>query len=84
MNEVEYDIMDQLYFVTSFEDIKQQTGLEDDVILSVLWNFINKDWVKCFKDPEKEVEVREDDFRTKFEKYHYLASKQGLFAHNVR
>ena len=84
MNEVEYDIMDQLYFVTSFADVKEQTGFDDAVISSVLWNFMNKGWVKCFDGPEKEVEVEDDDFRRNFAKYHYLASKQGLLAHNVR
>jgi len=37
-----------------------------------------------FYGPEKEVEVEDEDFRTNFAKYHYLASKQGLLAHNVR
>lgn len=84
MSEEEYDIMDQLYFVTSFEDVKEQSGLDNAVISSVLWDFITRGWVKCFDGPEKEVEVGNEDFRTNFENYHYLASKQGLLAHNVR
>ena len=84
MNEVAYDIMDQMYFVTSFEDVKEQSGFEDAVISSVLWNFINMGWVKCFDGPENEITVAEDDFKANFAKYHYLASKQGLLAHNVR
>ena len=84
MNEAEYDIMDQLYFVTSFADVKEQTRLDDTIISTILWSLINRGWVKCFDGPENEVEVCEDDFRTNFTKYHYLASKQGLLAHNVR
>jgi hypothetical protein len=84
MSEAEYDIMDQLYFVTSYGDIKDFSGVNEPVIIAVLWKFIKIGWVKCFDGPEKEVELTEDDFNTNFEKYHYLASKQGLLAHNVR
>lgn len=84
MSGAEYEIMDQLYFVTSFEDIKELSGVEESVIASVLWMFINKGWVKIFAGPENEVEVVEEDFMTNFMKYHYLASKQGLLAHNMR
>ena len=84
MSEEEYDIMDQLYFVTSFKDVKDLSGVEETVITTVLWKFIQSGWIKCFDGPEKEVELTEDDFKTNFRKYHYLASKQGLLAHNVR
>jgi hypothetical protein len=84
MTEAEYEIMDQLYFVTSFEDVKNLSGADETVISVVLWKFIKNGWVKCFDGPEEEVELTDDDFKTNFTKYHYLASKQGLLAHNVR
>ena len=84
MSEAEYDIMDQLYFVTSFDDIRDLSEVKQTVLTEVLWKFISRGWVKCFSDPENEIEVAEGDFMTNFAKYHYLASKQGLLAHNVR
>ena len=84
MSEEEYDIMDQLYFVTSFEEVKDLSGVDETLVKAILWRFIQRGWIKCFDDPEAEVEPTEDDFKTSFEKYHYLASKQGLLAHNVR
>lgn len=84
MSEAEFDIMDQLYFVTSFEDVKALSGIDEPVITEVLWKFIGCGWIKCFDGPENEVAITEDDFKTNFTKYHYLASKQGLLAHNVR
>ena len=84
MSEEEYNIMDQLYFVTSFEDVKDLSGVDETVIVAVMWKFILVGWIKCFDGPEEEVELTEDDFKTNFAKYHYLASKQGLLAHNVR
>ena len=76
--------MDQLYFVTSFEDVKALSRVDEHVVTSVLWNFINTGLVKCFDGPEHEIKVAEDDFKVNFAKYHYLASKEGLLAHNVR
>ena len=84
MTEAEYDIMDQLYFVTSFEDVKELSGVDENVMTGVLWDFINCGWIKCYDGPENEIVVAEDDFKVNFAKYHYLASKQGLLAHNVR
>ena len=84
MTEAEFDIMDELYFVTSFEDIRDLSGLAEPTVVAILWKFINNGWVKCFSEPENEILVAEDDFKTKYTKYHYLASKQGLLAHNIR
>ena len=84
MSEAEYDIMDQLYFVTSYEDIKNLSQVEESLVTEVVWRFISRGWIKCFEGPENEITVTEDDFKTNFNKYHYLASKQGLLAHNMR
>jgi hypothetical protein len=84
MTAAEYDIMDQLYFVTSYDDIKELTGIEASIITATLWEFIDCHWVKCFDGPENEIEVEEGDFMVNFAKYHYLASKEGLMAHNMR
>ena len=40
MSEAEFDIMDQLYFVTSFEEVKALSGIDEPVITKVLWKFI--------------------------------------------
>jgi len=84
MTTAEYDIMDQLYFVTSYDDIRKLSGVEASIINTSLWNFINRRWVKCFNGPENEIDAEEDDFLANFAKYHYLASKEGLLAHNMR
>ena len=84
MSEEEYNIMDQLYFVTSFEDVKNLSEVDETLVTAVLWKFLQSGWIKCFDGPEQEVEPTEGDFKTSFKKYHYLASKQGLLAHNVR
>ena len=84
MNEAEYDIMDQLYFVIYFDELKDLSKVDENEMIMVLWKFIDSGWVKCFNGPENEIAVTEEDFKANFAKYHYLASKQGLLAHNMR
>ena len=84
MSEAEYNIMDQLYFVTSFSDLTELIGEDESVITTVLWKIIIKGWVKCFDGPENELDLVEEDFKANFMNYHYLASKQGLLEHNAR
>ncbi len=84
MSEAEFEIMDQLYFVTSFEDVISLSEINEATVAVVLWKFIDKGWVKCFDGPENEITIAEDDFKTNYAKYHYLASKKGLLAHNIR
>ena len=84
MSEEEFDIMDELYFVTSFADVRDLSGIAETTVVAILWKFINNGWVKCFEGPENEISVAEGDFKTNYTKYHYLASKQGLLAHNIR
>jgi len=83
MSDNEFDVMDQLYFVTSYNELKEVSGLEDKLIEAILWGFIKNDWVKCLKDPEVEVEVDEVAFEKNYTNYYYLASKAGLLAHNL-
>ena len=40
MSEEEYNIMDQLYFVTSFEDVKDLSGVDETLATTVLWKFL--------------------------------------------
>ena len=83
MTEKEYEIIDQLYFVTSFEDLLLSTGMSNKTIGPSLWSLIQKGWVKCLSDPETEVYPDQDEFGSDYGNYHYLATKKGLFEHNA-
>ncbi len=84
MTALEDQVIDQLYFVTSFQDVKDQSGISEDELVLTLWNLIKKEWVKCFTTPETEIELSESEFNSNYGDYHYLASKKGLMAHNLR
>jgi hypothetical protein len=45
---------------------------------------IEKGWVKCFLNQFSEVVSSTEGFEDNFRNYYYLATKEGLLAHNSR
>jgi hypothetical protein len=45
---------------------------------------IEKGWVKCFADRPALVPIHEKSLGKEWETYFYLATKDGLLAHNGR
>ena len=82
MNDNEYDILDELYFVTPFAILKKETGLEAEDLRLNLINLIDKGFVKVFVTMDEEVDLANLDMEKMYEQYYYLASKKGLFEHN--
>ena len=84
MKDEEYDILDELYFVTPYTVLAKETNLSKEDLKSHLVNLINKGFVKVYLSMDEEVEKSEIDMNERFENYYYLASKKGLFEHNSR
>lgn len=80
----EFDVLGELYFITSFQDLQEATGLNDQDLKSTLKKLFNKGWLRCYQGIDNELEVDQEDIENLFDKYHYLANKDGLFAHNSR
>lgn len=84
MSELEFDVLDELYFVISFADLQQATTLSSSDLKAVLDSLFQKGWLKVFSSMSEELpeaEVRQD---FDYEAHYYLASKAGLLAHNRR
>ncbi len=85
MNEIEYEIIDELYFVTSFHDIANALDLSDEELCHNLKDLIKRGYVKAFyPDPDTEVAFNEHQFEKKCQNYYFLATKAGLIVHNSR
>ncbi|WP_020527243.1 hypothetical protein [Flexithrix dorotheae] len=82
MTDIEYEVLDELYFVISYSDLKEQTGIGDAELKKCLKQLFDKKWIVCFKSVSEELPVEEVNLNDYSEKYFYLASKKGLFAHN--
>jgi hypothetical protein len=84
MSDQEFDLLDEVYFVTSYQDIQAELGWEDAEMKKTLLELYEKGWIKCFADASTELVDSEVDLEKQYQQYHYLASKKGLLAHNGR
>lgn len=82
MTDLEYDVLDELYFVIPFSQLQHTLELEEGELKNVLQTLLRKEWVKCYSSQTNELSADETDFATQFKKYFYLATKAGLLAHH--
>jgi hypothetical protein len=84
MSDLEFDVLDELYFIKSFDELLEATSLDEVVLVRTLLDLKQKDWIKPASiqdghDIEDHFDVEHDP-----RKYHFLATKKGLLAHNGR
>lgn len=84
MTDQEYDVLDELYFVTSFAQLQEEVDMNKDALQETLKTLLEKGWIKCFADASEELSPYEVDMEASFQGYFYLATKAGLLAHNGR
>lgn len=84
MSDEEFDVMDELYFVQPFSHLIAELDLEEQEMVAVLAKLVRKGWVRCLKGMDDEVPDEALDLETEYANYFYLATKQGLLAHNGR
>lgn len=82
MSDLEFDVLDELYFVQPFSELVQSTQLEEDLLKKVLKKLIVKQFVKCLNNATDEIPADEVDFDKDYRRMVYLATKSGLLAHN--
>ncbi|WP_425391827.1 transporter [Ekhidna sp.] len=84
MTDEEFDIIDELYFVTSYTDLKEATEFSDEQLRTHLIQMAQKGWVRVYKNVDEESELERLDFENDYQSFFYLASKKGLFEHNTQ
>ena len=84
MTEEEFDVLDELYFVQPFDYLLDELEMEEVELKTVLSALVEKGWVKCFFSMQEEALLHELQMDTKYREYFYLATKEGLMAHNGR
>lgn len=84
MTDLEFDVLDELYFVKSFNELQKETGLEAITLKRVLADMYGKGWVRCLQEPSRGEECSAKDFPQNYSATYFLASKEGLLAHNSR
>ncbi len=82
MTDLEFDLLDELYFVNSYQSVADSLGWDESILVKTLHSVLDKGWLRCYKSPEEEIPEEEINLDSEYRKYFYLASKKGLFAHN--
>lgn len=83
MDELHYDIIDELYFITTFDQLLSSIGLEEQVVKEKIWELIEIQHVKAMVNYDNELELNKETFENNFRIYHYIATKKGLMWHNT-
>lgn len=81
----EFDVMDEIYFVTPYQEVLQNSGLKEELLKDVLKQLLNKKyiWQMRYSNSLKDFEKMEVPDHEHLEQFNYLASKEGLLAHNI-
>lgn len=82
MTDEEFDVLDEMYFVQSFEELVKLTGKHTAELIPILDCLYQRGWIKVLRTMEEEVSPEQVDLKNKAGSYFYLASKAGLKAHN--
>lgn len=84
MDDLEFQVIDELYFVTPYDELEGAVDIDKNELNNTLHLLIEKHWVRVYVDNNIEIEGEEINFESEYMKYSYLATKAGLFAHNGR
>lgn len=82
MSDSEFDVLDELYFVQSFDNLQGLCDLDTDELVKTLSSLFEKKWIKVLKTVDEEEIPDKVLLKTEYRKYFYLATKKGLLAHN--
>lgn len=82
MSDTEFDLLDELYFVQTYDFIKESLKWEDELLLETLNSLYQSGMIKCLSAPDTERFDQMDLFK-EGKNLFYLATKKGLMAHNT-
>lgn len=83
MTENEFAILDELYFVTSYPELKSSLSLTDAELCEALRHLIAQGYIRIlYPDQDTEHDYDEKTFGHHCHDYFYLATKAGLVVHN--
>ena len=81
MTNIEFEIIDELYFVISFNELLVRLDFDKELLENELRKLYQKGWIRIYDGIDKELEnhvLSEESFS----KYRFFVSKKGLSEHN--
>lgn len=85
MTDIEFDVLDELYFVQDFDQLRESLDISNEQLRATLQLLVEKGWAKClYLNKDEPIAEKEIDLINNYKQYAYLATKAGLMAHNGR
>ena len=81
MSDHEFDVLDELYFVVSYEQLKEACEMAEEDLVNTLVLLSKKGWIRILNTVDEDA-AEPLELKAKYHTYFYLASKKGLLAHN--
>jgi len=78
----EFDLLDELYFVQNYNELKDALEWNDAQIQSTLKSVSQKGYVKLLSDHDTEYAFSALNEDTPWKQLYFLATKKGLMVHN--
>ncbi len=83
MSDKEFDLLDELYFVQSFSEIKEALGWADELLIENLFILNQKGFIKALKAQDSEYTADTTKIQNvPWKELYFLATKKGLLEHN--
>ena len=82
MTDFKFDLLDELYFVKSIEELHSLFKDQNKDIEAELWTVIENGWVKVMDREDNELQVTKNEYITNCHSLLFNISKKGLMAHN--
>ena len=83
MTDQEFELLDELYFVISYQELKKNLAWDSNVLESNIKALVQKSWIKIMRNQDVEIEDKLALELTNFEACYFLATKEGLMKHNT-
>jgi len=86
MSDLEFSVLDELYFVTSFDSLSESVPATEAELISTLTFLLDKKFIHqlIFDEAKKDYTKLEIYDRDVLKQTSFVASKEGLLLHNSR
>ena len=82
MNDQEVDLLDELYFVQSYGEVKSALDWKDEQLQKHLFSLHQQEYIKILSSHDEEYKGIMDVSAIPWHKLYFLATKKGLLEHN--
>jgi len=84
LTDLEFELIDALYFTLPFGRLKAELEWEENVLKEELLKLIRKGWVKCIEEKGDEEVEDLQEIESNYKNLSFVATKEGLLEHNSR